>query len=96
MNIKRLWVYKLETSSKFDKQYKKIAKTKDIILVDDVITTLLSGKPLNRKYEDHPLKGNYKGYKECHIKPDLLLIYKKDDDILVLNCIRLGSHSQLF
>lgn len=89
-------MYKLETSSKFDKQYKKIAKTKDIILVDDIITTLLSGKKLDRKHKNHPLKGNYKGYNECHIKPDLLLIYKKNDDILVLSCIRLGSHNKLF
>ncbi len=89
-------MYKLETSSRFDKQYKKISKTKDIVLVDEIISTLLSGKSLSPKHKDHHLKGNFRGYRECHIKPDLLLIYKKDKDILVLTCIRLGSHSKLF
>ncbi|PID47164.1 MAG: type II toxin-antitoxin system mRNA interferase toxin, RelE/StbE family [Proteobacteria bacterium] len=89
-------MYRLETSSRFDKQYKKISKTKDILLVDEVIEILLSGKDLVPKHKDHFLKGNFKGYKECHIKPDLLLIYKKDDEILVLTCIRPGSHNTLF
>lgn len=89
-------MYKLKTSSRFEKQYKKVAKTKDIILVDEVISTLLSGAKLDVKYKDHALKGEFKEYRECHIKPDLLLIYKKQDDILILTCIRLGSHSELF
>ncbi|WP_428346784.1 type II toxin-antitoxin system YafQ family toxin [Moraxella nonliquefaciens] len=55
---------------------------------------LLSNKPLPPKYKDHDLIGNYKGFRECHIKPDLLLIYQKDDECLSL--ARLGSHSELF
>lgn len=89
-------MYKLKTSSRFEKQYKKYQKTKDIILVDEVIATLLSGAKLAPKHKDHALKGNFKSYRECHIKPDLLLVYKKQDDILILTCIRLGSHSELF
>ncbi len=89
-------MYKLETSSRFEKQYKKISKnTKDISLVDEVIMKLLNGEKLEAKYKDHLLKGNFKGFRECHIKPDLLLIYKKQNDILVLTCIALGSHSKL-
>ncbi len=89
-------MYRLETSSRFNRQYKKISKTKDILLVDNVIKILMSGESLDLKHKDHLLKGGCKGYRECHIKPDLLLVYKKDDDILVLTCIRLGSHSELF
>ncbi len=88
-------MYKLETSSRFNKQYKKIAKSKDIALVDEVINTLLSGSKLDKKYNDHQLKGNFSGYRECHIKPDLLLVYKKQKDILILTCVRLGSHSEI-
>ncbi|MBS9782494.1 MAG: type II toxin-antitoxin system YafQ family toxin [Arcobacter sp.] len=88
-------MYKLETSSKFEKQYKKISKTKDIVFVDEVISRLLKGEKLEKKYKDHLLKGNFKGYRECHIKPDLLLVYKKQDDVLLLTCIQLGSHSEV-
>ncbi|WP_304418120.1 type II toxin-antitoxin system YafQ family toxin, partial [uncultured Helicobacter sp.] len=46
--------------------------------------------------KDHALKGEYIGFRECHIKPDLLLIYQKDKHILILTCIDVGSHSKLF
>ncbi len=88
-------MYNFTTTKRFDKQYKKISKSKDIVLVDEVISKLLNGKKLERKYSDHLLKGNYKGYRECHIKPDLLLIYKKQNDILILTCVALGTHSKL-
>nr|WP_278777480.1 type II toxin-antitoxin system YafQ family toxin [Helicobacter pullorum] len=57
---------------------------------------LANDEALEPKHKDHALKGEYTGYRECHIEPDLLLIYKKQDDILVLVCFRLGSHSELF
>ncbi len=89
-------MYNFTTTKRFDKQYKKISKnTKDIVLVDEVIAKLLSGEKLEKKYKDHLLKGNYKGYRECHIKPDLLLIYKKQDDILLLTGVKIGSHSEI-
>lgn len=90
-------MYKLETSSKFEKQYKKIAKNAaDIKLVDGVLEILLNDAKLEAKHKDHPLKGNYAGYRECHIKPDLLLVYKKFEEKLILVCVRLGSHSEIF
>ena len=64
--------------------------------VDTVIEKLLTGKPLEKKYRDHALVGNYKGCRDCHIRPDLVLIYKKDNDILVLTALRIGTHSELF
>ncbi len=53
-------------------------------------------KKLEAKYRDHTLIGNYLNCRECHIKPDLLLIYKIDNDILELALVRVGTHSKLF
>ncbi len=61
-----------------------------------VITILANGDRLPDKYRDHELQGNYKGYRECHIEPDWLLIYKISSNILVLSLVRTGSHSRLF
>jgi len=62
--------------------------------VKEVLTVLLSGKPLDKKYQDHLLTGDWKGYRDCHIRPDLILIYKVTRTELCL--ARLGSHSELF
>ncbi|TLD94666.1 type II toxin-antitoxin system YafQ family toxin [Helicobacter jaachi] len=88
-------MYNLETTKRFDKQYKKLsAKDKEQTL--KIIEKLLAGERLEPRYKDHKLQGIYKDFRECHIKPDLLLIYQKHEDILVLACIALGSHSDLF
>lgn len=63
-------------------------------LLQSTIDLLLQNKPLPIKLRDHALKGKYLGTRECHLKPDLLLIYMRTNDALVL--IRLGSHSELF
>lgn len=62
----------------------------------DVLSLLAEQKALPEKYKDHNLSGNYEGYRECHIEPDWLLIYKIYDDKLVLVVTRTGSHSDLF
>ena len=63
--------------------------------VDKVIRMLEACIPLPPKYRDHPLQGEWAGSRECHIKPDLLLIYTREgDDVLMLE--RLGSHAELF
>ena len=87
--------YKFEPSSKFSKQYKKLSQ-KDKDLAKEVINLLLDGKELPVKYKDHNLTGKLKDYRECHIKPDLLLIYQIRENILILSCVRIGSHSELF
>lgn len=89
-------MYKVDWTSRFKKDYKKIAKQGKAEIVDSVIEKLEKGEILEAKYKDHALQGIYKGSRECHIEPDLLLIYKKHDDILVLACLRVGSHSELF
>ena len=68
----------------------------DISLLDEVVDTLRQGKKLDDKYHDHALTGNYQGFRECHIKPDWLLIYLIENDILTLTLVDTGSHSDLF
>ena len=69
---------------------------RDLSLLITVIDILAIGATLPLEYYDHPLKGNYKGYRECHIEPDWLLIYKIDKGLLVLLLARTGAHSDLF
>ena len=87
----------LRTTSKFRKDY-KLAKKRglDLGLLEEVIDQLLNEKPLDKKYRDHALTGNYIGFRECHIQPDWLLIYAVDQGQLVLTVARTGTHSDLF
>ena len=62
----------------------------------NVISTLAEGQVLDKSYKDHKLTGNYLGCRECHVKPDLLLIYRIDNNILELALVRTGTHSKLF
>lgn len=81
------------------KSFKKDAKTLSVAdkeLTMELIDKLAKGETLEPKHNDHALSGNLQGTRECHIKPDLLLIYEKFDDILQLNALRVGSHSKLF
>jgi mRNA interferase YafQ len=86
---------------KFTNQFKKDLKLakkqgKDIERLYAVIEKLADEEPLEQKYRDHELSGNFKGCRECHVEPDWLLIYEVMDDILVLMLYRVGSHSTLF
>lgn len=65
-------------------------------LLKDIIEKLSQGIPLEEKHRNHMLTGNFAGYYECHIKPDWLLIYLIENDILTLTLIDTGSHSDLF
>ena len=67
-----------------------------IELLEEVISTLAMGKTLPEKHKDHALTGNWGGHRECHILPDWLLIYRIEDDVLVLTVSRTGTHSDLF
>ena len=86
---------------KFTNQFKKDLKLakkqgKDIERLYAVIEKLADDEPLEQKYRDHDLNGNYKGCRECHVEPDWLLVYEVMDDVLVLMLYRVGSHSTLF
>ena len=76
----------------------KLAKKRglDISLLADIVEKLLHKIPLEMKNKDHALSGNYKGYRECHIQPDWLLIYLIEEDILTLTLIDTGTHADLF
>lgn len=87
--------YTLELSKSFKKSFKRLSK-KDREIFYQISQKLLSGKELEEKYHDHALKGKYIGFRECHLKPDLLLVYKIQDTKLVLYCLDIGSHSELF
>ena len=65
-------------------------------LFQEVVDLLVKGITLPAKYQNHPLTGNYKGWMECHIQPDWLLIYRMEDDILILTLSATGTHSDLF
>jgi len=90
-------VYIVKFTTAFKKRYKLIGKRGfDLSLLNAVIEILRQGKTLDAKYHDHSLSGNYAGFRECHIKPDWLLIYKIEQDILVLTMVDTGTHSELF
>lgn len=76
----------------------KLAKKRGLKLehLTAVINTLAAHKPLDDKYRDHNLTGNYRGFRECHIEPDWLLVYRIDNDELALFLFRTGTHADLF
>lgn len=89
--------YTVKLTSQFKRDYKLAMKQhRDITLLDDTIKLLATGATLPDTYKDHPLSGNWKGHRECHIMPDWLLIYKIDKGILVLTLTRTGTHCELF
>ena len=82
-------------TGRFKKDYKLAEKRKlDISLIDEVISDLINEVPLDKKYKDHSLSGDFDGCRECHIKPDWLLIYQVGNGIIVFE--RTGTHSDLF
>jgi len=89
--------YIIKPSSRFKRDLKTVIKrgyNHNLIL--KIIDILAAGEPLEIKYKDHALTGDYVGHRECHIQPDWLLIYRYDDDVLVLTLTRTGTHSDLF
>jgi len=89
----------IKRSTTFKKDFKRVkANPKHSKNLHDqlsiVLKMLVEGNPLPGEYRDHDLIGNWKGFRECHLKPNLLLIYRQMDDQLQLS--RLGSHNELF
>lgn len=88
---------KVRYSAKFKKDFKTIVRRGyNVALFEEVLKLLVQNIDLPEKYNDHALKGDYRGHRECHITPDWLLIYKKEEDIITLSLTRTGSHSDLF
>ena len=90
-------VYELIKTSRF-KAGVKLARKRglDISLLEDVIEKLRLDQPLEAKHRNHELVGNFKGVWECHIQSDWLLLYLKDNGVLVLTLVDTGTHSDIF
>ena len=88
---------KIVASNQFRKDL-KLAKNEGIDMnhLTEVVSVLAAQHPLDKRYRDHSLTGNYRGFRECHIEPDWLLIYRIEADELELFLFRTGSHSDLF
>ena len=90
-------MYKIKFTAAFKKSYKLMKKRGlNLNLLDQVISTISQGKKLAPIYKDHELNGEFKGFRECHIKPDWRLIYYIEEQILTLTLVNTGSHSDLF
>ena len=90
-------MYRVKFTTAYKKAYKLMKKRGlDISLLDEVVDLLRQGRQLEERYHDHGLTGDLAGFRECHIKPDWLLIYFIENDILTLTLIDTGSHSDLF
>ena len=89
--------YEIKFTSQFKKDLKLAKKQgRDLDGLFAVIEKLAAGKALDAKYKDHPLSGNYKDCRECHVESDWLLVYEIFKNTLVLMLYRAGSHSELF
>ena len=89
--------YRIDFTNQFRKDLKLSGKQgKDLDKLWEVVEKLSNDEELPAKHKDHALTGNYGNYRECHIQPDWLLVYQKQDGMLILLLYRLGSHSDLF
>ena len=90
--------YAIVKTKRFKTAYKRVSQLpafkKETFRV--VIETLAEGNKLDAKYKDHRLTGNLKDFRECHLAPDILLLYQIDDGLLVLTLVSVGNHAQLF
>ena len=89
--------YIVKPTTQFKKDFKLAMKrSMKIELLEEVIAMLAMGETLPDKHKDHALTGNWVGHRECHILPDWLLIYRIEDEVLLLTLARTGTHSDLF
>lgn len=88
---------KLVPTSQFKRDYKRMKKRGlNMAELQIVLDKLCADKPLEERHRDHALVGRYAGFRECHIRPDWLLVYAIDKDKLILVASRTGTHSDLF
>lgn len=84
-----------KTSKQFRKDLKKSQKQgKDLSKLKRIMKKLAKNDPLAAKYRDHPLGGKYRGYRDCHVEPDWVLIYRINYPVIWFE--RIGTHSELF
>lgn len=90
-------LYDLSTTKRYEREF-ALAKKRGLKEEDmfDVVEKLIKGEKLPPKNRDHALKGNFKGTRECHVHPDWLLIYEKDEGIKLIRLLRTGTHSDIY
>lgn len=87
--------YQVRETKAYKTAFKKLSKA-DKELTNKIILRLANDEVLEPIYKDHALQGKFKGYRDCHVKNDLVLIYEKDKNILTLTCINIANHSNSF
>ncbi len=89
---------RIERTSQFKRDYKRESKGAHRTTLDatlgEILNMLIMNQPLDQKYQDHSLSGQWSDHRDCHVKPDLILIYRKPEHD-VLQLVRIGSHSEL-
>lgn len=89
--------YDVVRTTRFRKELRKMLKRgADIGKLETVVNILASGETLPPQYHDHALTGDMAGTRDCHITPDWLLLYRIENDVLVLTLTRTGTHADLF
>lgn len=90
-------MYRVKFTTAYKRAYKLMKKRgADMALLDDVVDQLRRGETLAPRYRDHSLSGKFQGFRECHIKPDWLLVYLIENDVLTLTLVDTGSHADIF
>ena len=91
-------MYRVVLSRRYTTELKRFSRHAnfDQELLEGIVSTLARGEQLEPKYKDHQLTGEFQEYRECHVKDNILLMYQKHEDILVLLLVKLGTHDDLF
>jgi mRNA interferase YafQ len=91
-------MYRVRPTKPYKRDLKRISHKPEIIAEIDAVVALLSAddNPLPEKYQDHQLKGKYAAYRECHVRPEWLLVYQKNKNELILLLARTNTHSEVF
>ncbi len=90
--------YEIVRTRRFKTAFKRVKQLKGFKqdVFEEVVTALAEGKKLKKERKDHQLTGNLRDFRECHLAPDILLVYQIDDGVLVLTLVSVGNHAQLF
>lgn len=86
--------YEIKLSKTCKKNLKKLSTEQKLHFLS-VIEKLANNEKLEKKYQDHALKGDLVGYRDCHLEPDLILVYKKINDELIIYCLNIGSGAKI-
>ena len=90
-------MHRFKTTKQFEGDYRLLVKRgKDMEKLKTVMRCLVNQQPLESRYRDHALTGNFKGFRDCHIEPDWILLYRIDKTLEEITFVRSGSHADLF